>query len=51
MTVLPIAYAQLIRLASLVFLLAFPFAYVAQIGHYILLHCFVINVLYFTIDE
>jgi len=50
-TVLPIAYAQLTRVASLLFLIAFPFAYAAFMSWPMAGACLVLNTLFFTIDE
>jgi len=52
-SVLPIAYAQLTRLVSLLFLVAFPFAYATEMVTIwsVLSISLIINVLFFTIDE
>ena len=50
-TVLPLPYAQLIRLLVLIYLLELPLATVSAIGWGVVPLCFLANIVYFLIDE
>ena len=51
MTIIPLPYAQVIRIAMIIYLSTLPFALVRELGWITLLISGLANVVYFTVDE